>query len=529
MKHELMCKPECWKSLAIVLLLAGLCQAAQLPARPAVDLNEVVLFPFDDYSIPFTHSVHLQLVAGEKNDPVVGLGRPGDPDADVVMFYGTVIRVGDEFRMWYMGREFSQDFYKYGPFRVCYAVSKDGIHWEKPKLGLVEYQGNQENNLVGLVQGDGTFRAINMVQTLVIHEPDDPNPNRRFKMFYEIDNYIRTGKDTIVEDTVPGLAAFSPDGLRWTNSRHNPVVRGNLEPSGLIKFNGCYYVNAHHIHSKEYGGRVTVTYASYDFENWTESVNKSFQRSFPASWVYTGNRREHVHMGASLWNRGNVVLGIYGMWHGHESDDPLKVTMDLGLIVSHDAIHFREPTPDFAMIPAKGEKDGIWPALMQGQAFANFNDKTYIWYGSWDEYAWRDKNPKNGGGKVRLATWDRDRLGYFYAKSTVGGAWLFGKDDPHFITRTLIINEGDRILVNADELSTDGYLTVELLDEQFRPLNGFYGSDSAVLKESGLRQPVLWRDGAQLKGFGKPVRIRVNYTGQNSNSVRVYAVYVAPK
>ena len=26
---------------------------------------------------------------------------------------------------------------------ICYAYSKDGIHWEKPNLGLVEYNGNK--------------------------------------------------------------------------------------------------------------------------------------------------------------------------------------------------------------------------------------------------------------------------------------------------------------------------------------------------------------------------------------------------
>lgn len=31
---------------------------------------------------------------------------------------------------------------------ICYAFSKDGINWEKPNLGLVEYNGNKNNNIV---------------------------------------------------------------------------------------------------------------------------------------------------------------------------------------------------------------------------------------------------------------------------------------------------------------------------------------------------------------------------------------------
>ena len=31
---------------------------------------------------------------------------------------------------------------------VCYAVSKDGLTWEKPDLGLIEFNGSKANNLV---------------------------------------------------------------------------------------------------------------------------------------------------------------------------------------------------------------------------------------------------------------------------------------------------------------------------------------------------------------------------------------------
>ena len=47
------------------------------------------------------------------------------------------------------------DFIKYNDVKptdreigLCYAVSKDGIHWEKPNLGLAEYEGGKENNIV---------------------------------------------------------------------------------------------------------------------------------------------------------------------------------------------------------------------------------------------------------------------------------------------------------------------------------------------------------------------------------------------
>lgn len=33
------------------------------------------------------------------------------------------------------------------PAKSCYAESRDGIHWERPNLGLVEYDSSTDNNI----------------------------------------------------------------------------------------------------------------------------------------------------------------------------------------------------------------------------------------------------------------------------------------------------------------------------------------------------------------------------------------------
>ena len=62
------------------------------------------------------------------------------------------------------------------------------------------------------------------------------------------------------------------------------------------------------------------------------------------------NAGEQVHLGAALWNRGNVVVGFFGKWNGHPSNDRRMVTMDLGLVATNDALHYREPIPDFPIV-----------------------------------------------------------------------------------------------------------------------------------------------------------------------------------
>ena len=51
--------------------------------------------------------------------------------------------------MYYRGAHFDEKA-KQSTHRevTCYAESRDGIHWEKPKLGLFEFNGSNENNIV---------------------------------------------------------------------------------------------------------------------------------------------------------------------------------------------------------------------------------------------------------------------------------------------------------------------------------------------------------------------------------------------
>ena len=67
-----------------------------------VSLESIVLFPFDDHSIPFQHGVKLHLQgkqASHGNKPVVPLGEEGAHDSLWIAFYGTVLAIdGDRWR-----------------------------------------------------------------------------------------------------------------------------------------------------------------------------------------------------------------------------------------------------------------------------------------------------------------------------------------------------------------------------------------------------------------------------------------------
>ena len=71
-------------------------------------LDEIILFPFDDYAFPQQRGVELHLNSHRatcgKTHIVLPVGPPGTPDSEHVAYYGTVIRIDDELWMWYLGQ-----------------------------------------------------------------------------------------------------------------------------------------------------------------------------------------------------------------------------------------------------------------------------------------------------------------------------------------------------------------------------------------------------------------------------------------
>ncbi len=472
---------------------------------PSISTEKVVLFPFDDCSIPFQHGLRLQLVSHKagigRRKIVLGLGNPAAPDSKLVVYYGTVRRVGDELWMWYLGQG-DQD--KEWHQRVCFAKSKDGYHWEKPDLGLVEYAGNTKNNLVDLMGG-----KHHVVAGVVFYDPDDPEPKRRFKMVFESRKYHNKL-----------AAAYSEDGLRWEESPNNPVGP-NFEMAGGTKFNGCYYL-AGQLGVHFGNTRKLEIRASYDFEYWTKSTCLGLRRDNipPRPMKYDFHAGEQIHLGAALWNRENVIIGFYGQWHGHPSNDRRLLTMDLGLVVSNDALHYREPIPDFRIVPAAehslrpvpfGDTTVHFPALIQGQGFENIGDETLFWYAPW---------PEDDSNGIRVASWMRDRLGYFQS-------FLGPEQNSHFISAPIDLEDKPaRIYMNVDGISKYSKVTVNILDEKFQKIPGYSKAECISPQESGLGQLIRWKNQEVVEGVGMPVRIRVNFKGARPEDLKLYALYI---
>lgn len=476
----------------------------------ARSLDEIALFPFDDGAIPLQRGVQLHLNGHRatcgRTRIVLAPGPEGAPDSEHVAYYGTVIRIGDLLWMWYLGQGAEQTWFQ----RVHLAFSRDGYKWDKPNLGLVKYKGSRDNNLVDM--GD----AGHIAACVVFHDPADPDESRRFKMAFEDQRY---GNRFAV--------AFSPDGLRWTESPANPVGPW-FEMSGGSKIDDMYVLAGQ-------GGahipdlfRQFASHVSYDFENWSLASCLGLQRSdvAPRPRVLGGDAGEQIHLGAGLWNRGNIIIGFYGMWNGHPANDRRMTTMDLGLAFSNDGLRYREPIPNFPIVsaaedgwakPPRGDQLLNFPTLIQGQGFENVGDETLFWYGPWPEQ-------KSDG--VRIASWPRDRLGCF--RAYMGGPLARESErEPHIISAPIDLEgKAARLYLNLDCVHEHSSLSIEILDERLHPLPGYLRENCDAPTETGYNQLVTWGGGDAIARLSGRIRIRVDFTGVRPEDVRLYAMYL---
>ena len=264
------------------------------------------------------------------------------------------------------------------------------------------------------------------------------------------------------------------------------------------------------------------------FENWSAASCLGLQRVdvAPRPRLFGVDAGEQIHLGAGLWNRGNVIIGFYGMWNGHPSNDRRMTTMDMGLAVSHDGLHYREPIPNFPIVSAAEDgwrkppiSDQVlnFPTLIQGQGFENIGDGTLFWYAPWPEQ-------KSDG--VRVAAWERDRLGYLQAY--MGGPCAKpGEDDPHIISAPIDLEGADaRLHLNVDHIHEYSGVSVEILDERLNPLPGYSRTGCDLLKENGYNQLVTWGDRDAISHSSSRIRLRVDFTGLRPEDVRLFAIYL---
>jgi len=522
---------------ALAILFGLLLGAAATGAADYFDETKATtLFAFDTVSIPHSQNLRLKMRSPTKHpaNPVVRRGAPGTPDAMGVQFYGSIIKEGGKFRMWYVAfDDDAKNKVASSRWRAAYAESANGLNWTKPNLGLVTFNGSKNNNLL-----DMGGEAWGFVNLKVIRDEADPDPARRYKMSTHV-YYRHTRRLGTL------LPFVSADGLRWRPVTDVKPLKAELrkedlfipgfhfEPcGGLYQWDGQFIISGQNAMpgTQHYQGRVSRAFRSADFVNWSATDSITFVRAPQHQWLGPGRSREgeQNHEGISVWHRGNVLLGIYGRWHG--AVEWKDVTVDLGFVISNDGLNFREPAHEWTWL--KRGTDGKWDqgGLLQGQGFENIGEQTFVYYGAWDPRG--TGGPAQPRGGVGIALLPRDRFAdlVFDSSNEGPGDYQLPRVTGEFVTASLSVRPKTphRFHLNADGLGPEAFLRIELLDHLERPIAGYSGKDAAIIRQSGFQTPIAWAGATTAKNLPERIKLRVVFEGKRRTDIRFSAIYLLP-
>src|SRR5262249_28375543 len=143
-------------------------------------------------------NVSLVLQAPVRREVVLTLDKPWEGD---VSGYFTIFQDGSRFRLYYRGSGATRDDSETQV--TCYAESTDGIHFDRPNLGLHEIGGSSDNNVVLTGVPSHNFAPL-------LDANPAAKPAERYKALAGIKSQL--------------FAYGSGDGLHWRKLQEEPVM-----------------------------------------------------------------------------------------------------------------------------------------------------------------------------------------------------------------------------------------------------------------------------------------------------------------
>ncbi|MBL9216837.1 MAG: hypothetical protein JNG83_15270 [Opitutaceae bacterium] len=454
----------------------------------------------------------VEAAAKHPASPVLPLGDLYDWDAlQARPWGGTLLYDREErlFKCWYVGIGHSRDL---RDLRGGYATSRDGIAWEKPRLGLHEFGGGRDNNIV---HPSGDLR--------VVKDPAEPDPTRRYQMLS-----ARAGTAGKFGETY--FPFYSSDGIHWTPgpdvqiSPHieiHQILFDPLErdPRRRIKTYGKLGKQKASKPGPAVVRKIAVGLGP-DIEH---------QEPSPANPILDpDDGLEHELHFASVFPYRGYYLMLYNYnRYADYHDQGLwgRFVGDVRLAVSRDGEHFRRVNAHQPVI-RRGER-GTWDSGFLVMANAVDHDgRVYLYYSAGDESwgSWPADNAKPGRPTTRT-------LGGFSRSAQMGLALLPADGFTHLrardgygpgIATTVPIEVRDPAraslrLALGGGMPYRNWVEVEVLDAATgRPLPGFTRTDCVDLAGDGASLPVEWAGGrTTLADVGVPtIRLRFHLFGE---------------
>jgi len=472
-----------------MMISAVISAAALLAQPPAVDIGSRLELMVDDYLVErLAGGASFQLQHPVPREVAIVHDQPWEGS---MCDYHTVFKDGGLFRMYYTMADIEVlpegGISDKHPLFCGYAESPDGVHWAKPNLGLFEFNGSKENNIVWMGEGAHDFDPF-------IDTNPDCKPEARYKC-------VALANGTL-------WAFQSPDAIHWTPMAKNPIItKGAFDTQNIAFWDSVNKVYRAYIRDFHNGVRDIRMSASPDFENWTEPVMLQFPGA-PDEALYTNQvapyyRAPHILLGfptrytERAWSPSMEALPDADHRHrrakaveryGTAITDGLFMSSRDGLVFKRWGEAFVRPGIERNDNWIYGDGYQNWGIIETKSDVPNAPNELSVYY---IENNWKPS--------CRLRRFTLRLDGFVSVNAPMSGGEL--------VTKPFVF-AGKNLVLNFST-SAAGSIRIELQDSEGKPLPGFTLDETPELFGDSLARAVAWKEGAGLAALaGKAVRLR---------------------
>lgn len=444
--------------LVVGLLIASAAGAMSAAEAQVADIGGRLELFVDAHCIQSMNGVRLVLHHPNRMEVALKLDASWDGKYSG---YFTVFPDGDLFRMYYRG--WSE--LKGGEQVTCYAESEDGIHWVKPSLGLFEFKGSKENN--------------------IIWKGPQEKGTHNFAPFKDARPGVSADQQYKALGGRPPCAFVSADGIHWRYLLEDPVLTKGAFDSQNIAFwdpNRRKYVTYFRIFKD--GVRAVATATSDDFIHWSD----------PTPIDLGDTPREHFYTNATLpyFRAPHYYFSFPKRFNPNRKRLPEESEQGISegiFLSSRDGFHFDRTFMEAFIRPGRdrlnwGDRSNmpVWGLLQTAP------DEMSIYFSQ--NYGYPSQHIRRG--VLRL-----DGIASAHA----------GYDGGELITKPIRF-AGKRLILNYST-SASGSIRVEIQDAEGNPIPGFALADSRELYGDEIAEAYSWESGSEVASLaGKPVRLR---------------------
>ncbi len=427
----------------------------------------------------------------------------------------TVFRDGDRFRMYYKAwNVFLHDSkgddgsgLKSAPLYVCYAESADGIRWERPNLGLFEFEGSTENNIVWA----GVGPEMKGIHGFAPFKDTNPAclPEHRYKAV--------GGERAATKGDLWTLC--SPDGIHWSQMQDKPIfkqdVHGSFDSQNLAFWDAIREEYRIYFRAFKYNEiaslrrcRAIKTAVSKDFITWSEPEWLLYPGS-PTEQLYTNQvisypRAPHIFIGfPTRYVERSWSPAIEAMREpehrrlradvkerfGAALTDGLFMSSRDGRTFKRWGEAFLRPGPQIEGNWAYGDNYQCW-GLIETSGYPDRRPTEYSFFAT--EGFWR-------GQSTTFRRYSIRKDGFVSMHASLAGGEVISKP---------LIFSGKELQINF-ATSAAGSIHFEIQGADCRPIPGFTLEESIEMIGDELDRNVTWKSGRDVSRFaGQPVRLR---------------------